>query len=798
LTSSLQSQAVRSTKPSKKTTPAAKPASQDFNLPANQPYCDTSLAYGYISTPKDVTLQVLAKPLSTPGSSPVDWAAYLQGVWNSQNPPKTPPASPAIHVTFAPLPASSPTVALDALPDAQGMLHDSGQPLLGAKDSLTNDTTLPTQRLLIRTLFGPNPFQNACAYPYLKSSVPPQPGPVLDANGKPISLLAAGAGYSLDLNSPTAPKYYLINIVRWADAPAPKASNPAPAAPAATPAIPSKPTPVVPYFQAQSDNWYLLNYSDDQARQQDLTKAFRRITPSMVNDTLRILGSNRVMFLGIHLAPVPSKTTLPNPDPQHLYPSEQAWFDDITIQYKLHADAAEPANMADLNTLTTILLANIGVTAPTAQVAQQAAATASFDGSHPLSIPLEGLKLAVESFNISNYSYLDLYLHELNPTTLRNYGGAAPNNQLLVLSSETDPTTGIEHAHIDISGASDNSGLYNKIYSQTDTNSVATAEASLNADETALGAISAALKQPVVLSTFQGLYAAGLLTNLTALPVNLTNSWTATFNSHTPQLGGGTAYGPEPDPGPATPPATTPAPAASTTPSTTAPATPTPPATPSTPATAPVKSATTTTPICTLSPSTDATAQTPCTHQGVVILNEGRASWDISVAVPLPGYTDLTFQSSTSTTTPNVITAKTVTRTNAYALLDLFLVPEDLINPPYVGVPHLIVGLPFAGKVFDKPYFAVGETLNIPKMLVKVPGLSKLPVLSAIASGSFPLSLRPTFGWVYNKEFPGGTTSSLTRRVLKPQFAIELSFSSIKNAVTTFTKTPKASTTTTK
>jgi hypothetical protein len=169
------------------------------------------------------------------------------------------------------------------------------------------------------------------------------------------------------------------------------------------------------------------------------------------------------------------------------------------------------------------------------------------------------------------------------------------------------------------------------------------------------------------------------------------------------------------------------------------------------------------------------------------VLNEGRSRWDVSFIVPVTGYQDLTFQAETAS--PNLITSKTITRENAYGVFDLFLIPEDLINPPYVGFPHIVVGLPFAGQVFDKPYFAVGETLNFPKAIGKVQFLSKLPVIGNLAQKDLPLFVRPVFGWVYNKVYPPASTEGArSYRSLKPQWAIELSFSSIKNAVQTFSK----------
>jgi hypothetical protein len=212
------------------------------------------------------------------------------------------------------------------------------------------------------------------------------------------------------------------------------------------------------------------------------------------------------------------------------------------------------------------------------------------------------------------------------------------------------------------------------------------------------------LSKPIVLSTYQGRYAAGLLTNLTSLPVKLTDSWTATFSSSsTPFFNNSVSYD-------------------TTVPSTMGGA-----AGPPTPSA-------NSTPPCAVSLDTTDNAnpnQSDCNVTGAKVQNEGLSHWDVSVVVPASSYSDVTFQASTTTGGTNSITSKTVSRTNAYGVFDLFLYPEDLVHPPNVGIPHLIVGLPFAGKVFDKPYFAVGETINFPSTLGKLKIFNWIPVCRA-------------------------------------------------------------------
>jgi hypothetical protein len=139
--------------------------------------------------------------------------------------------------------------------------------------------------------------------------------------------------------------------------------------------------------------------------------------------------------------------------------------------------------------------------------------------------------------------------------------------------------------------------------------------------------------------------------------------------------------------------------------------------------------------------------------------------------------------STTGGTGPNDVTAKTITRTNAYAMFDIMPFGQDLNNLPTIGIPYLTAGLPLAGQVFNKPYFAVGETLFLPKSIS-----SRVKVLSELSS-YFPLSINPVFGWVYNKEFHttvNPTTNAVTKapyRAWKPQFAIGFSFRSISSTV---------------
>jgi hypothetical protein len=149
-------------------------------------------------------------------------------------------------------------------------------------------------------------------------------------------------------------------------------------------------------------------------------------------------------------------------------------------------------------------------------------------------------------------------------------------------------------------------------------------------------------------------------------------------------------------------------------------------------------------------PATNKTVQKPCTLTQT-ITDEGLYHWDVSIAVPTPGYKEAMFDST------NSVVPKSVTQTNAYAMLDIAPWGEDFVKPQLFGIPHLMTGLPISGKVFDKPFVGgLGEEV----------GLTKI----------FPFSARVFAGVVYNKEFRGAAQTP--HRVWKVQYGIEFSVTS--------------------
>lgn len=928
--------------------PTDQAAKQDFTVPLKYNYCDLALPYSYRSTGDEVTLTAYATDA---------WDAYLTQQLNTAAPAPAAGAKAPKHVpgdaksAFLSVGSSNAlpfwvNIGLTDLTTASGSdltIDDAGGPLLGSNKQL-NSNKFDAQRLLVRTMFSPNPALVACAYPYLNGDAEPtQDKPPLDANGKAMQVLYTGNPYHFSIEDNGAPQYYLINVVRWKDA-AP------PAAPAQSGATKAS------YFETASDDWYLFNFSDKSYRTQDITKWGKKITPSLVTDTLRVLGSQRVALVAVHLAPQPAFSN-PSASSLPVYPTEQAWFDDISVQYTIHADKVIPVELQDVALLAEIAISNVSPDAATAvqnalnppssggaapqtstanpPAANPSAVTASANltqaaASHQL-LQVMAQSDALSLADTSNVSVLknklSFFAGSTSPTTTQQHSKqlssildqlqskqvtpAAAKAQITDLQQSVQATqntaansalndleTEVATVKADAAQVPNMSALglmlrgaqnlalprdygdgekqtllkltlqkgspavveldatversvktiltssppaASATNAQAQITPVTQAVQSLQADLIALEAFDKALKGSAVLSTYQGRYAAELVDNLTDLPAKLTPSWTATFTANTDSIGGAGVYDTS---------------AASPAPATQAPATPAAapavPVTPAVPAASPTPSAATPhssgpadvqeeggadglpdAPVTiaawneqTAAPpasssggnasgasssavgqskAQDATAQAKapctfsssgtgpqqCTASNATVLDEGLSYFDVSVAFPLTGYKDVTFQADT--TGMNTVIMNSTTRTNAWALFDMFFVKQDLVNPPYVGIPHLVVGLPFAGKIFDKPYFAVGESINLPQTLSKIPGLTKVPVLSSLISAKLPLAVNPVYGYVWNKEFPIVNGVVVPNRVFARQFALEISLYRFKDALKTLGKSSSSS-----
>jgi hypothetical protein len=197
----------------------------------------------------------------------------------------------------------------------------------------------------------------------------------------------------------------------------------------------------------------------------------------------------------------------------------------------------------------------------------------------------------------------------------------------------------------------------------------------------------------------------------------------------------------------------------------------------------------TTPPTCDSTPSSSSKAQASCTLTQSVT-NEGLHHWDVSAGVPFNALNQYSFASTDGT-----VTEKSNAKLNAYGFFDLYpFHGADLAGPPWSSYPHLMIGLPFSGKVFDRPFVGVGFL-----------HLKQLPVLGKL----IPLQANLYAGWLIEKEFKpktltvgshataGALANDLKpERDFKPQFGIEFSIRSLKKAATG--STTKQSTSSTK
>jgi hypothetical protein len=171
-----------------------------------------------------------------------------------------------------------------------GSLHDPGYPLLGdpQKHLYANGNDL--SRILTRL-----------SYNVVPALVP--------ASLCLASPAGAPKGGSPDIGSGSRNGYYLVHIVRW------KRSE--------------------GHYVTSSSDWYLFNSSDGKAAHRQVPFRFYPV----VTGNLRIFGSNKVLFLAVHLGP------LDDPD----------FVKEVSISYKLSAKNIEPANIQDLKALIAVV-----------------------------------------------------------------------------------------------------------------------------------------------------------------------------------------------------------------------------------------------------------------------------------------------------------------------------------------------------------------------------------------------------------------------------------------------------------
>jgi hypothetical protein len=154
------------------------------------------------------------------------------------------------------------------------------------------------------------------------------------------------------------------------------------------------------------------------------------------------------------------------------------------------------------------------------------------------------------------------------------------------------------------------------------------------------------------------------------------------------------------------------------------------------------------------------------------VQNEGLHWWDVSVGIPFKTINQLSYASSSS----GQVTPTTESKKTAYGFVALAPWNEDFLSPPSLGIPHILVGVPLSGKVFDFPFVGAGETFN----------LSKVPGIGSKLAKVVPFSIRFYSGLVENKTFgtasDGGTPPH--RWIGKLQYGIEFSVRDVANKLT--------------
>lgn len=442
----------------------------------------------------------------------------------------------------------------------------------------------------------------------------------------------------------------------------------------------------------------MFNFSDAKASHRKAPFTFH---PFVTSD-LRIFGDakhpekTKVVFLAIHLAPQGSLTET-NPKGRQS-PYQAKWFDNADISYKLHADKVVPANIQDLQSLLTLVT---GAAVPEENKPLEATSSSiAFQGRYGAGLVtnLKELPVKVTSSMTATFSG--------PPDQAKASAYCSPVNKNLVPSTGNRPK-----------GCADSSVSAKDVLPQSIAPPSAVPTVSGNSDPSkspaAAWLITSQAPQLVLLD---------YKLNLTSEPQEEESaSAPASRKDKTKPVS------------PKNPKTAKPSGSQNKTASK---ATTAPPGN--------CDSSTTT------DPATKSTTQKPCILTQTII-DEGLYHWDVSIAVPTPGYKESVFDSN------NALMPKSVTRTNAYAMLDIAPWGEDFVKPQLFGIPHLMTGLPLAGKVFDKPFVGgFGEEVGLTKLL--------------------PFSARLFGGVVYNKEFRGAEQQP--HRVWKVQYGIELSMSS--------------------
>ena len=612
-------------------------------------------------------------------------------------------------------------------------VYDPGGSILGDKTQELGADGFDAARLLIRTLQAASTSYPSTQLVSADCHLPPTNQIVPPATMPAFSFSKA--------------TFYLIEIVRW------KISN--------------------GINQIDSDDWYMMNYSDSAPFHRTMDHMFQKFSPG-VGSELRIFGDahkpakNQVYFLSIHLAPQGGVET--------------NWVDknSTAISYKIQADKVGSIGVQDFSALFSAIVGPTPGEKTFMGRTQKPPAPAhkpSYQGLYGAALLTNLSKLPVMltpslsvTFGPVNTSTNDSYCAPVDKSLLSSAAPATPS-LCPALMPIFNPSAGTYAGAQQVTITDLIPGL--KIYYTTDGS-----DPNPPSDGSDPTPPTAVYSQPIAVASSETLKAIATAPDYSQSTV-ATAAYTITAAAPppasppsatlTPRLPDalsaklalasysfGTRYIAEEQTGtggskPTTKPVT---PATGADPTTqTGINTKTP------PATTPQTSA----PTCDTSTQTDAsgnTVQKPCSITGPVIADEGLDWWDISVAVPTIGYKQTSFDSN------NALQPKSETVTNAYALLDFAPWGEDFVTPRLWAYPHIITGLPLSGKVFDKPL--VGGLAGDFGILHKIPYFGAL-------------SVRPFFGVVYNKEFR--TSAQTPHWVWKGQYGIEISVTNFVSAI---------------
>jgi hypothetical protein len=163
----------------------------------------------------------------------------------------------------------------------------------------------------------------------------------------------------------------------------------------------------------------------------------------------------------------------------------------------------------------------------------------------------------------------------------------------------------------------------------------------------------------------------------------------------------------------------------------------------------------------------------PC-PESLTVQNEGLYRWDVSIGIPFKTLNQLQYAySSTGQVAPS-----TISKASAYGFVAVAPWKEDIISPPSLGIPHILIGVPITGKVLDSPFVGAGETFNV----------GKLPKVGATIGKVLPFGIRFYAGLVEYKEFgpkpATGTSGPPSRWLGKLQYGIEFSVRDIASKLT--------------